>query len=74
MSTATEIDVAVPELETVMVSDTVCKSRMVRFGDLVCVNCPVDGVVAVPPPPVLLEDRTKSDAVTPVTFSLKVAL
>ena len=73
MSTATEIDVAVPESETVMASDAVWRSNMSRLGDLVCVNCPVDGVVAVPPPPVLLEDRTKSDAVTPVTFSLNVA-
>ena len=47
---------------------------MVRFGDLVCVNCSADGVMAVPPPPVLPGDRIKSDAVTPVTPSLNVAL
>ena len=45
---------------------------MSRLGDLVCVNCPVE--VDVLSPPVLLEDKVKSDAVTPVTFSLKVAL
>ncbi len=73
MSTATETEVAVPESETVMVSETVFRSGMVRLGDLVCVNCPED-VVEVSPPPVLSEDRTKSDAVTPVTSSLNVAL
>ena len=73
MSTATETEVAVPESETVMVSETVFRSGMVRLGDLVCVNCPVE-VLEVPPPPVLLEDRTKSPASTSVTSSLNVAL
>ena len=73
MSIATETDVAVPELGTVMVSDTVSSSGMARFEDLVCVNCPGD-VVVVPPPPVLAGDKVKSDAVTPVTLSLNVAL
>ena len=49
MSTATEIDVAVPESETVMASDAVWRSNMSRLGDLVCVNCPVEAVVEVPP-------------------------
>ena len=72
MSTSTETDVAVSESGTVMVSDTVARSGMVRWGDLVCVNCPVE--VDVLSPPALSEDKVKSDTVTPVTSSLKVAL
>ena len=74
MSMSTETDVAVPESETAMASDTVWRSGMARFGDLVWTNCPEPEPVPVPVPPVLSGDRAKSDAVTPVTSSLKVTL
>ena len=73
ISTSTETDVAVSESDTVMASDTVVRSGMVRWGDLVCVNCPVEVEVALSPS-ALPGDKVKSDAVTPVTSSLKVAL
>ncbi len=66
MSTETETDVAVPESGTVMVSETVSMSGMIRVGERVCVNCPeLLLALTLPTPPVLPEDRAKSDRVHP---------
>ena len=73
MSTSTETDVAVSESGTVMVSDTVARSGMVRWGDLVCVNCPVEVDVLSPPRTVRRQGKVRYSPL-PVTSSLKVAL